>query len=170
VRAAKVDAPHMQVMSVKAQNHQPTYLYLTKTTMTTESTINHCQRSGSAQLSASFNQFLSLLRRTLLMSFLMGLISLSGLFLDPALAMPTAAAMMPEGTALQTVDSTAKSDRTSAVLACLPKQLSQPDLKRTLSEMGNDQLERIFNLTDNPKLSQAETELKDCLNRKGFTS
>jgi len=138
--------------------------------MITESTLNHCQRSGSALLKPSLNQFLSLLRRTVLTSFLIGLISLSGLFLDPAIAVPTAGAAMPEGTALQDANSTAKSDRTSAVLACLPKQLSQPDLKRTLSEMGNDQLERIFNLTDNPKLSQAETELKDCLNRKGFTS
>jgi len=138
--------------------------------MTTESTINHCQRSGSALLNPSFNQFLRLLRRTLLTSFLMGLISLSGLFLDPALAVPTVAAVMPEGIALQDANSTAKSDRTSAVLACFPKQLSQPNLKRTLSEMGNDQLERIFNLKANPKLSQAETEFKDCLNRKGFTS
>ena len=100
----------------------------------------------------------------------MGLISLSGLFLDPALAVPTVAAVMPEGIALQDANSTAKSDRTSAVLACFPKQLSQPNLKRTLSEMGNDQLERIFNLKANPKLSQAEIEFKDCLNRKGFTS
>ncbi len=138
--------------------------------MSTESTIHHCQRSGSALRNPSFHQFLSLLRRTVLTSFLVGLISLSGLFLDPALAVPTAADAMPQGTALQDVNSTAKSDRTSAVLACLPKQLSQPDLKRTLSEMGNDQLERIFNLKTNPKLSQAETELKDCLNRKGFAS
>ncbi|NJN60069.1 MAG: hypothetical protein HC879_22620 [Leptolyngbyaceae cyanobacterium SL_5_9] len=58
----------------------------------------------------------------------------------------------------------------SALITCLPKQLSQPDLKRTLSEMGNDQIERILSLKSNPKLSQAETELKDCLSLKGFTN
>lgn len=138
--------------------------------MTTESTLNNCQRLGFALPNPSFYRFLSLLRRTLLTSFLIGLISLSGLFLGSALAVPTVADMMPGKMVLQDVNSTAKSDRTNAVLACLPKQLSQPDLKRTLSEMGNDQLERIFNLKANPKLSQAEIELKDCLNRKGFTS
>ncbi|NJL20457.1 MAG: hypothetical protein HC895_05995 [Leptolyngbyaceae cyanobacterium SM1_3_5] len=71
-------------------------------------------------------------------------------------------------TALQVVESPAQSDRLLALADCLPKRLSQPNLKQAWSEMGNDQFERILHLTDNPKLSEAETELKDCLNRKGF--
>ena len=82
------------------------------------------------------------------------------LFSSPALALsaPTAASQK----------AAAESDRMAALVACLPKQLGQPDLKRTLSEMGNDQLERMLNLKPDPKLSQAETELKTCMNRKGF--
>jgi hypothetical protein len=110
----------------------------------------------------SFNQFLNLLRRTLLTGLLAGLIWLPGLPFNSALAMPDPLASI--------VATPAKGDeRLSVVISCLPKQLSQPSLKRAWDEMGNDQLERVFNLKANPKLSQAEIELKSCLNRQGFT-
>lgn len=112
------------------------------------------------------NQVLSLLKQTLLTSLLIGLIWLSGLPLNSALAMPSVVTAMPRELASQLVDSTSiDDDRMSALITCLPKQLSQPNLKRALSEMGNDQLERAFNLKANPKLSQAEIDLANCLNR-----
>ncbi len=105
----------------------------------------------------SFNQFLNLLRRTILTGFLAGLIWLPGLSFNSALAMPNPLAL---------IATPAKGDeRLSALITCLPKQLSQPSFKRAWDEMGNDQLQRAFNLKTNPKLSQAEIELKDCLNR-----
>lgn len=69
----------------------------------------------------------------------------------------------------------AKSDRFEAVLACLPKQLGNTSdqdfkerFKQALNEMGNDQLERVFNTKDNPKLSEAEIQFQNCLREKGF--
>jgi hypothetical protein len=110
----------------------------------------------------SLNQFLNLLRRTLLTGLLTGLIWLPGLPSYSALAMPNPLASI--------VATSAKGDeRLSALISCLPKQLSQPSLKRAWDEMGNDQLERAFHLKTNPKLSQAEIELKNCLNQQGFT-
>lgn len=108
----------------------------------------------------TFNQFLNLLRRTLLIGLVAGLIWLPGLTFNSALAMPNP---------LATITTPAKYEHLSALISCLPKQLSQPSFKRAWDEMGNDQLERAFNLKTNPKLSQAEIELKNCLNRQGFT-
>jgi hypothetical protein len=89
---------------------------------------------------------------------------LSGLSIQPALAKPIAAAM-PGAIASQVVNSAGDGNPMNALITCLPKQLSQPNLKRALSEMGNDQLERAFNLKANPKQSQAEINLANCLNR-----
>lgn len=108
----------------------------------------------------TFNQFLNLLRRTLLTGLLIGLIWLPGLSLNSVLATPNA---------LAATATPVKDEHLIALISCLPKQLSQPSLERAWSEMGNDQLERAFNLKTNPKLSQAEIELKNCLNRQGFT-
>lgn len=110
----------------------------------------------------TFNQFLNLLRRTLLTGLLAGLIWLPGLPFNSALAMPNP---------LASIAAPAQGgERLNALISCLPKQLSQPSLKRAWDEMGNDQLERAFNLKANPKLSQAEVELGNCLNHKGFTT
>ncbi|WP_193200762.1 hypothetical protein [Nostoc sp. MG11] len=110
----------------------------------------------------SFNQFLNLLRRTLLTGLLAGLIWLPGLPFNSAIAMPNS---------LASTATPAKGDeRLIALISCLPKQLSQPSFKRAWDEMGNDQLERAFNLKTNPKLSQAEIELNNCMKRQGFTS
>jgi hypothetical protein len=130
--------------------------------MTTSSSIKNRGVLTFVVFKPSFDRFVSLLGRTLFASFLISLIWLPGLSMKSALA-------MPEGSQ-QIIDSAAKGDRMSAFIACLPKQLSQPSIERALSEMGDDQLERIFNVKSNPKLSQAETELKSCLNSKGFAS
>jgi len=138
--------------------------------MATRSSIKNRGLLNFGFFSPSFNGFLSLLGRTLIKSLLISLIWLPGLSMNPAIAVPIVTAAAPEGSPVQIIDSAAQGDRLSAFIDCLPKQLSQPSLKRALDEMGDDQLERIFNLKSNPKLSQAEIELKSCLNRKGFTS
>jgi hypothetical protein len=121
----------------------------------------------SSIVSHGLNRFLRLLNRTLLMSLLTSLIWLPGLFLSPALAIPSAAAS--KEAASQAVGSTAAGDaRMLAFIDCLPKQLSKANFNRSMGDMGNDQLERMFNLKPNPKLSQAEIELKSCLSSKGF--
>lgn len=137
--------------------------------MTTHFSIGRLFPQNHTMFNPSFNQFLSLLRRALFTSVLIGVIWLPGLSLNPLLAEPMVAAAVPEEIASPAVDSAAQGDRRIAFLACLPKQLSQPSFKRAWSEMGNDQLERIFNLKTNPKLSLAETEMENCLSRKGFT-
>jgi hypothetical protein len=122
----------------------------------------------SSIASHGLNQLLNLLHRTLLTGFLTSLIWLPGLFPTPALAMPNIAGS--EEVTSQAVDSTTARDaRMLAFIDCLPKQLSKPNFNRSMGEMGNDQLERILFLKSNPKLSQAEVELKSCLNSKGFT-
>ncbi|NJO46227.1 MAG: hypothetical protein HC835_11650 [Oscillatoriales cyanobacterium RM2_1_1] len=59
-------------------------------------------------------------------------------------------------------------ERLAAVLACLPKQLSQPNLDRAVEEMGNDFLERVFQLDADPEMTSAEAEFSECLNGKGY--
>ena len=137
--------------------------------MTTRSSIKNRGLLNFGVFSPSFDRFLSLLGRTLFAGLLISLIWLPALS-NPALAVPIVATGTPGESSAQIIDSVAKSNRLSAFIACLPKELSHPSLKRALDEMGNDQLERIFNLKSNPKLSQAEIELKSCLNSKGFTS
>lgn len=132
--------------------------------MTINSVIKNYSLSSFVVPSRFRNRVLSLLQQTLLTSLLIGFIWLSGLPLNSALAMPSAATAMPREVASQWVDATSiKNDRMSALIACLPQQLSQPNLKRALSEMGNDQIERAFNLKANPKLSQTEIDLANCL-------
>jgi hypothetical protein len=138
--------------------------------MTTRSSMKNRDLLIFGVFSPSFNRFLSLLGRTLFASLLISLIWLPGLSINSALAVPIVTAAAPEEVASQIVDSAAQGDRLSAFIDCLPKQLSQPSLKRALDEMGDDQLERIFNLNSNPKLSQAEIEFKSCLKSKGFTN
>lgn len=134
--------------------------------MTVISSIKSHSLLGFVGFSPSFNQITSWLRRTLLTGLLVGLISLPGLLLDSALAMPNAVVTVSEKIAPRLVDSSTEGDHLSTLIACLPEQLSQPNFKRALSEMGNDQLERAFNLKTNPKLSQAEIALASCLNRR----
>lgn len=118
--------------------------------------------SAINSLSPSLNQLLHGLRRTLITGLMVSLIWLPGIFLNPVLAAPNVSEKM----AMRIADSPAESDRMRALIACLPKQLSQPNLKRALSEMSNDQIERALDLKANPKLSQAETDLASCLSRQ----
>ncbi|AFY58735.1 hypothetical protein Riv7116_6394 [Rivularia sp. PCC 7116] len=73
------------------------------------------------------------------------------------------------------VPTTENSKRIQAIATCLPEKLTIQEqdagdrIANALSEMKNDQLERILNITDNPKLSQSEIEFKTCLQQKGFT-
>lgn len=129
--------------------------------MTTRSSIKHRGLLGFTFFSPFLDRFLSLLRRSLFAGLLVGLIWLPGL--------SSSALAAPEKSASQPVNSV-EGDRISALLTCIPLQLSQPSFKRAWSEMGNDQLQRVFHLTTTPKLSQAETELASCLSREEFTN
>jgi hypothetical protein len=117
--------------------------------MTISSGIKNYALSSFIIPNLFFNRVLSLLKRSLLTSLLIGLIWLSVLPLNSALAMPDAVTAIPKEIASKLDDSTAtENDR--------------------MREMGNDQFERIFNLKANPKLSQAETDLANCLSRQGL--
>ncbi|MGF1538405.1 MAG: hypothetical protein ACFB4J_18240 [Elainellaceae cyanobacterium] len=60
-----------------------------------------------------------------------------------------------------------------AIEACLPDEISAENedigdrVARAFGEMGNDFLERAFNLKDDPTLSDAEVAFRDCLQSKG---
>jgi len=131
--------------------------------MAIDSSIRNRDRSNGFGCKAFFGQIPSLIRQTLLTGILVGLIWLPGFLISPAFAVASGD-VLPVDVAPQAVSSTAtEGDRIAAVAACSPKQLSQPSLKRALNEMGNDQLERVFNLKANPRLSQAELDLANCL-------
>ncbi len=132
--------------------------------MTANLSTKNCSPLSFVISSPHYTQALNLLRRAFLTTLLMGLIWLPGLPTHPALALPSFDTSR-EST-LPAVASAAEDVRMKALVTCLPKQLSQPNLKRALSEMGNDQIERMFNMKANPKLSQAEAELADCLSRQ----
>ncbi|MCY7272311.1 MAG: hypothetical protein LH702_00850 [Phormidesmis sp. CAN_BIN44] len=134
--------------------------------MTTFSSLKHQSPAPLVGISSSFNQLTDRLSRTFLTALLVGLFWLPGLFFNPALAMPLKAATVSEMMTPQVVNDSPEDDRTSALVACLPTVLSQPSLKRALSEMGNDQLERVLNLKAAPKQSEAEVALGNCLNRQ----
>jgi hypothetical protein len=120
-------------------------------------------------VSHGLNRFLCLLHRTILMSLLIGLIWLPVLSLYPVLAASNDAIAGSEDASKTVGSTTAQDARMLAFIDCLPKQLSQANFSRSMGDMGNDQLERMFNLKPNPKLSKAEVELKSCLSSKGFT-
>ncbi|MEB3359945.1 MAG: hypothetical protein VKK04_24680 [Synechococcales bacterium] len=66
------------------------------------------------------------------------------------------------------------SNRLAAIEDCLPEELTIENkntgdrVARALGEWNNEQLERAFNLKDDPALNQAEKEFERCLNRKGI--
>ncbi|MEA5596198.1 hypothetical protein [Rivularia sp. UHCC 0363] len=84
---------------------------------------------------------------------------------------PQAQAAITSTPALSTNDS----KRIQAIAACLPAKLTIQNqdagnrIANALSEMKNDQLERIFDVTDTPQLSDSEIAFKTCLQQKGFT-
>ncbi|MEM6754375.1 MAG: hypothetical protein AAF630_15560 [Cyanobacteria bacterium P01_C01_bin.38] len=104
----------------------------------------------------------------------LGAAVLSGLLIITVwLGTATSAASAATGTpAVPTIDN---SKRIKAIATCLPEQLTAQNkdvgnrVARAFSEMTNDQLERAFDVTDTPELSNAELEFKTCLKSKGFT-
>lgn len=60
----------------------------------------------------------------------------------------------------------------TAMVNCLPNELSEGDLKRAISEAGNDYLERVFQTKDrygDYDISEAEERFQACLRRNGIT-
>ncbi|MDY7023877.1 MAG: hypothetical protein SWJ54_21450 [Cyanobacteriota bacterium] len=104
----------------------------------------------------SMNQIWNRVRQMTLTTLLVSVVWIVGFSFISAQALPSSE-MSVEG------------ERLSAVIKCLPEELSEPDLGRALKEMGNDYLERTFQLKDNPKLNQAEIEFRDCLESQGYT-
>ncbi len=61
----------------------------------------------------------------------------------------------------------------TAVVECIPKQLSEGDLQRAIAESGKDFLERVFQTKDSYsdyETTQAEQEFQSCLQSKGVIS
>jgi len=114
-----------------------------------------------------------------MMNFQIILKQLGAVVLSSLLAITLIVGVMPSAQAAATgnpvVPTIANSKRIKAIASCLPKQLTIQNkdvgnrVARAFSEMNNDQLERIFDVTDTPKLSNAEVEFKTCLQQKGFT-
>jgi hypothetical protein len=60
----------------------------------------------------------------------------------------------------------------TAVVNCIPRELSQGDLKRAIAESGQDYLERVFQTKDNYddyNIGPLEQEFQTCLQQKGVT-
>lgn len=60
----------------------------------------------------------------------------------------------------------------TAMVQCLPKELSKGELDRTLQESKNDFLEKVFDVKDNYndyKLGEAEVAYLACVESKGVT-
>ena len=87
----------------------------------------------------------------------------------------TVSSAQAAATGTPAVPTTENSKRIQAIATCLPEELTIQNkdvgnrIARAFSEMKNDQLERIFDVTDTPKLSNAEIQFKACLQQKGFT-
>lgn len=103
---------------------------------------------------------------------------LGGVVLSSALVVTIWLGSVPSAQAAisgNSVVPTTENSRIQAIASCLPAKLTIQEkdagnrIANALSEMKNDQLERIYDVTDNPKLSQSEIEFKNCLQQKGFT-
>ncbi len=87
----------------------------------------------------------------------------SSLFTDPAYAAESSAAkryIAADGSDL------------TAMVQCLPKELSRGNIARVLQESKNDFLEKVFDVKDNYddyKLDKAEVAYLACVESKGVT-
>lgn len=106
----------------------------------------------------SLPKLLQFFRNTFAIALTVAFVAIQGFGMAPAHALSRGDNM----TALR------NGDRIAAIAECLPDELSDADLDRALGEMGNDQIERAFNLTEDPDLSEAEIEFKKCLKRNGI--
>lgn len=125
-----------------------------------------------------FRKHFKLLRWNVLAALLVGLVGLQGLLAPSAQAMSNATHNLSNVQAAITMaqsDTETQSKRLEAVKGCLPEQVAgknkdvQERIARVFGEWGNEQFERIFDLTDNPELSDAEIQFERCLKEKGFT-
>ena len=117
--------------------------------------------------------------KKLMMNFQTTLNKLAAALLSTLLVITLWLGVIPSAQAAATgnpvVPTIENSKRIQAIATCLPKQLTIQNkdvgnrVARAFSEMSNDQLERIFDVKDTPKLSDAEIEFKTCLQQKGFT-
>lgn len=133
---------------------------------TTSSTKGHI-RSRLASFRLSVRQFLTGLPRVCQVTLLVGFLWLPGWLASPALALSINSAVFSGQIPAPIISSAPEADHLNALITCLPTELSQPSLKRALSEMRNDQFERALNLKASPKLSKAEVALATCLNSQG---
>ncbi|MFW6360071.1 MAG: hypothetical protein ACOC0N_12770 [Chroococcales cyanobacterium] len=109
------------------------------------------------------------LSQTLLTGLLIAVLTLFGL--------PTASASAMQNSPMQLGDASSiissESYHLKEIEDCIPKELTRKNkdigerVARALSEMGNDQIERALNITDDPELSDAEIEFERCLETKG---
>lgn len=125
-------------------------------------------------------KILKRLRQTMIITGLLAsLVWLQGLWISPVQAMPNTNSPYTHTQPRILDDESAKqalSDRYryQVVLNCIPEELgnvnndTQERIERALSELGNDQLERAFDLTDDPQLSNAELEFEQCLQSNGI--
>lgn len=111
----------------------------------------------------NFNSIIRSIRRWAVLGLIATLAWLQGAIMSPAYALfgqgNDARVVAPDGRDL------------TAMVDCLPKQLSEGDLKRAISEAGNDYLERVFQTKDNYgeyDISEAEEQFQACLRRQGI--
>ncbi|MGJ3245729.1 MAG: hypothetical protein ACFE0I_06595 [Elainellaceae cyanobacterium] len=130
-----------------------------------------------SHLNRVLNRVLKMLVPTALVGLMALTVTLSGLTTRSAFALPTIAddAMLMAKDSSSENQGVIKDDRLKAIEDCIPEELTLQNadagdrIARALGEMTNDQIERAFNLTDNPELSDAEVEFEQCLERKGYT-
>ncbi len=113
---------------------------------------------------STFQLFTRDVAQRLALALFAGLLWLSSsLFVAPAYAADSSAAkryIAPDGTDL------------TAMVQCLPKELSQGNLDRALQESQNDFLEKVFDIKDNYddyKLGKTEVAYLSCVESKGVT-
>lgn len=110
---------------------------------------------------ASFRWFTRDLAQRLSALFLLGLLWLTASLAAPAQAADAAKRYIAaDGTDL------------TAMVQCLPKELSQGNLARALAEAQNDFIEKVFDVKDNYsdyKLDETEVRYLACLEGKGVT-
>lgn len=118
-------------------------------------------------MSITSRRFTRGLVQRLMLTLLIGLMWLSsGLPVSPAYA-----ATSPTSPASKRYIAADGTDLT-AMAQCLPKQLSQGDVARALSESQNDFLEKVFGMKENYddyKLDETEIAYLACMESKGVT-
>jgi hypothetical protein len=105
---------------------------------------------------------LNLFMRSAAIALLIGSISLFTGSVQPANAEP---AVVSQYIAADGTDLTAFAE-------CLPKELSQPSLKRAIAQSGDDFLQKVFDVKDDyraNKLDEVEIQHLDCMRQKGVT-